>query len=490
MLAEQFEAMRASVERKRPSAPSPRPAAALTGAAILTLVACVSPPPRPAAPALAEAAPLSETGQGQGWPSREWWREFHDTTLDALIDGALTNAPDLAAATARFDSARAGVAAARAAAGVQTGLSTDASRQRLSDHGLFPPDLLGFHWYSQFDLGLQASYAFDWWGRQRAAIAAALGTARAAQAEREAAALALASSTAEIYFGWQSDMAERELAVQRAEVAGERLRIAAARIAAHVDREDAYERAELAQSEARDRVDELTASAQLRQVALAALEGVAPADLPALAARSLPALHAELPADASLDLIARRPDIVAARARVAAALQHVEVARDDFLPDLSLSALLGLSSQQIGTLLQPGSFAPTVSAALHVPLFGAGTLRAELARSEAGLADNVANYRAAVLGAAREVNTQLLARRRWIEQTQLRSAQLAAAGALNDSAARRMQQGITDARAGLDTQDELLAIQQAQLQTRAAALQSELELIRALGGGYRREAQP
>jgi multidrug efflux system outer membrane protein len=63
-------------------------------------------------------------------------------------------------------------------------------------------------------------------------------------------------------------------------------------------------------------------------------------------------------------------------------------------------------------------------------------------------------------------------------------------GALNDSAALRLQQGITDERAGLETRDQLLAAHQAQLQTQAAALESELELIRALGGGYRRESPP
>ena len=72
----------------------------------------------------------------------------------------------------------------------------------MSDNGLIPPQLLGFHWYNQADLGLQASYTFDWWGKQRDAVEAAVDQAHAAQADRSAAALVLASSIADTYFGW------------------------------------------------------------------------------------------------------------------------------------------------------------------------------------------------------------------------------------------------------------------------------------------------
>ena len=89
------------------------------------------------------------------------------------------------------------------------------SRQRLSDNGLFPPDLLGFTWYNQMDLGLQASYTFDWWGKQRDAVEAAMDEAHASQADRSAAALMLASSVADTYFGWQADQSRLALARER-----------------------------------------------------------------------------------------------------------------------------------------------------------------------------------------------------------------------------------------------------------------------------------
>ena len=380
--------------------------------ALLVLAACASPPPKSAPPSLPQSVPLTESGQSTVWPAREWWREFHDEVLDSLVTRALAQSPDLAVTAARFDAARAGVSAAQAQAGLQTGATAAASRIRLSDNGLIPPSFLGYNWYNQFDLGLEASYTFDWWGRNRASVAASTSDARAAAADRDAAALTLATSTAELYYGWQSDSARRELAAQELKTAEQRLQIASARTAALIDRDDERQRVELEVLEARDHRDELDTSSQLRVIALAALLGCAPADLPALQIKPLPELHTALPANASLDLIARRPDIVAARERVEAAAKRVEVARDDFLPDLSLSALIGVSSQDLGKLLDTGSRVPQVKAALHLPLFSSGSLRAEYARNQASLAQNIATYRATLYTAASQVNPQLAARQR------------------------------------------------------------------------------
>ncbi len=130
-----------------------------------------------------------------GRPS-EWWKRYQDPTLDRLIEhGARQIHRRLATAHARFDPRASRCGSRRAASGAHV------KRQRrcsiasgLSDNGIFPPQLLGFTWYNQSDLGLQASYTFDWWGKQRDAVEAAMDQAHAAQADRSAAALMLASS--------------------------------------------------------------------------------------------------------------------------------------------------------------------------------------------------------------------------------------------------------------------------------------------------------
>src|SRR5258708_17532101 len=190
---------------------------AASGVAVLAVAVlaagCAGLPPKPPPAKLPTEAPLRGLAtEGGAWPSADWWKRYHDPDLDRLMDTALASSPTLATAHARFDNARQSVRIAGAAAGARVEASGDAARQRLSDNGLFPPRLLGFHWYDQYDLGLQASYTFDWWGKQKDSVDAAMDEAHAAEAQRSAAALVLASSVTDTYFGWQADQSRLALA--------------------------------------------------------------------------------------------------------------------------------------------------------------------------------------------------------------------------------------------------------------------------------------
>ena len=194
--------------------------AASAAAAIAVLcVGCAGLPPKQKPVQLTDTAPLDGLGLagGGGWPAPQWWERYQDPTLDRLIELAVASSPTLATAHARYDSARQSVRIAGAESGARVDASADIDRQRLSDNGLIPPQLLGFTWYNQADLGLQASYTFDWWGKQRDAVEAAVDQAHAAQADRSAAAMMLASSIADTYFGWQADQSRIALARERAD---------------------------------------------------------------------------------------------------------------------------------------------------------------------------------------------------------------------------------------------------------------------------------
>ena len=357
----------------RRTAPTSRLAmlGSVTVAACLAIAGCIGIPPKSAPPALRAAAPLSlapEEATGSS-PAPEWWRRYQDPDLDALIERALRRSPSVEAAQARFASAQASVRTAAALLGVQVSVDGDISTQRLSDTGLFPPKLLGFDWYDQTDLGLNVRYSFDWWGKQRSQINAALDAAHAATAERNGAALVLSTSVAQTYFAWQADTARLTLAQQRLENLQRQHALAAARVGAKLARIDESLQIEGSVAQASEQATALANSAALRRVALAALLAVSPDELPALQARALPALQAQLPANAGLDLLARRPDIVASRWRLEAAGHGVEVARAGYLPDVSLQALAGLSTIHPLKLFDFGSAAPEIGAAVHLPLF-------------------------------------------------------------------------------------------------------------------------
>jgi multidrug efflux system outer membrane protein len=423
---------------------------------------------------------------GGSWPAQEWWKQYQDPMLDRLIEMALRYSPTLATAHARFESARQAVRIASTATGAHVQASGDLSRQRLSDNGLFPPQLLGFTWYNQMDLGLQASYTFDWWGKQRDAVEAAMDEAHASQADRSAAALMLAGSVADTYFGWQADQSRLALAREREMTVQREAAVTAARIGAELDSADESQHAAAALASAREQIAVLEGSAALRIVALAALVGRAPAELPPLTPKPMPSVGGALPDDVRIDLIARRADVTASRWRVEAAERNRESARAEFFPDVSVNALIGVQSIQMSTLLEYGSRVPSAAAAVHLPLFDAGRLKARYGATQVAVDAAVAAYQDAVVNAAREVAMQASTLAQISAQRAQRAIELDAALKLKISAAARVRQGLTDSRSELSATDAWIAQQDALLELDAAAVSADIALTRALGGGYER----
>jgi len=230
----------------------------------------------------------------------------------------------------------------------------------------------------------------------------------------------------------------------------------------------------------------LEGSAALRVVALAALVGRAPAALPPLTPKPLPSVDGALPDDVRIDLIARRADVAASRWRVEAAERSRESARAEFFPDVSVNALIGVQSIHMASLLEYGSRVPNAGAAVHLPLFDSGRLKARYGATELAVDASVAVYQDAVVSAAREVATQASSLAQISAQRTQRAIELDVALKLKDSAAARVRQGLTDSRSELNATDAWIAQQDALLQLDAAAVSADIGLKRALGGGYER----
>lgn len=465
----------------------PRARTALAAATGLALAACVGAPARLGPPVLRDEVPLAgvQAPARAGWPAAQWWRQYHDPQLDELIERATQQSPDLALAQSRVANAEQAAHLAAAQLGLSLDGSAQVARQRMSDHGLIPSQFLGFSWYNQADLGVQLQYDFDWWGRKRATMEAALDQAHAAEAQRSAAALALDYAVAETYFGWQADQARLQLADQLLATQQQLAAIANLRVRQGVDLPDEAQRADAQLAAVREMRAALDGSAKIRLVALASLLGVAPAQLPGLQPRALPQVQRGIPAHAGLDLIARRPDIAASRWQVEAALRNTDAARAEFFPDISISALAGLSSIDMGKLLTAGSRTFALTPALHLPIFHGGALQANYGVSKAQLAAAVAQYDSTVQTAAREVATQALAAEQIAARQHQQQAQLEADRQLLANAQARARQGVRDAREGLAAQAQLLQQRDAASQLQAQALSTDLALIKALGGGYR-----
>jgi multidrug efflux system outer membrane protein len=171
-------------------------------------------------------------------------------------------------------------------------------------------------------------------------------------------------------------------------------------------------------------------------------------------------------------------------------LRRADQARAEFYPDISLGAMVGLQSVDLDKLLNAGSRMGGIGPALHLPIFGRGRLKAGYRASQAQLDAAAAQYDATVVDAARDVATQALGLAQVDARRHEREGQLGATRALEDSAIARVRQGVADDRSVLAARAQVIEQRDAAISLEAQAISAQIALTKALGGGYRLDAEP
>jgi NodT family efflux transporter outer membrane factor (OMF) lipoprotein len=288
---------------------------------------------------------------GGDWPREDWWTRFGDPKLDALVQQALQGNPSLRAAEARVRAARALADATGSSLYPTVDLEASATRERLSRNDIYPPPF-GGSWVNQGRIALDFNYEFDFWGKHRAELEAALGDARAASADAAQARLVLATGVAQTYFQTQTDLAA--LAVARQTLAHRESLLELNRVRTSRGLEAAITLRQSDQQIAASRVEvsAVEAAVQLDRHQLAALLGLGP-DAPLEVEPGLPAYGEALvlPANLPANLLARRPDIAAQRFRVESAAARIGAAKADFFPNVNLAAFAGFGATSMQGLI-------------------------------------------------------------------------------------------------------------------------------------------
>ncbi len=418
------------------------------------------------------------------FPSVQWWTTFNDPVLDKLVDHALRANPSLAQAGARLEQARA--AAGIAGSGLQPhlGASLSSTREQFSANDIYPPPF-GGSMYTENQLMLQGGWEIDFFGRNRARLDAALGTARAAAAQAQAARVLLASNVVATYVQLARTEARRHTLEQ---ILGQKERIVAvvgARVREGLEPTLQLRPVQTDIPKLRLQLEQNAEVARELRHALAALSGQGPdatAHLaPTLRVLPTPALPRELPAE----IVGHRADVVAARWQVRAALAGVREARAAFYPNVNLSAFIGLDALGATQFLTAGSRTFGVGPAVTLPLFEGGALRAQL-RGRAAAADAaIDEYNATVLGAVRDVADAVARRRSADRQIRQQDDALRLAREAHALARKRFEAGLGNDLAVLSAQGAVLQLELVGDDLKAQALLDDVALMRALGGGYR-----
>lgn len=444
----------------------------------------VGPKPVPTAAGSLESRTSFAGAEGQ-WPAEGWWQGFGDAQLDTLIAEGLKGSPDVVIAAARVRAADAMAQQAGAALLPRVGAEGSVGGTQQSKNLGIPPEFVPDGIQDTGHIAATFSFDLDLWGRNRAALAAATSEAEAARVDEAQARLMLTTGIASAYadlagYYHALDVANDAVRVRTASagLSGERAR-------AGIENQASQRQAESRAASARADVVALEEAIATTRNRLAALVGAGPDRGLSIARPQMGRPALALPENAGIDLIGRRPDIVAARLRSEAAAKRIDVARADFYPNISLSALVGLQSLGLSNLFKSGSEYGNGGAAISLPIFEGGRLQGRYRGSRADYDVAVATYDRTLIGALRDVADIVAQRAATERQLVGRRDALTAAAEASKLAGLRYRAGLSTQIVQLTAEDSMVALSRAVADLEARQLSLDIALIRALGGGYR-----
>ena len=453
---------------------------------LLATAACAAVPDLGARPVPAKAGDYASarsfSAPQSRWPADGWWKKYNDPQLDRLIGEGIAGSPDLAAAAARFRTAQGLAQQAGAALVPSLDAASSVDYQKQSrNNGLPAPS----GWNATGTAAVSLNFDLDLFGRNRAALRAARKDAEGARFEVEESRLLLTTAIASAYADLAALYAQRDSLGQALDIRQQTYRFVKARYDAGLETIDSVRQAEARIPQTRSDLAATDEAIMLDKHALAALVGAGPDRAVTIDRPAVSALQAQgIPADASVNLIGRRPDVAAARTRVEAAADRIKEARAAFYPNINIGALVGLQSLGLGSLFNSGSNFASVSPAVTLPLFHGGALQGQYRGRRGQYDEAVALYDTSVIKALHETADAVTSRKKL--DTRLAESRRALADFEEGYALSRARYG-----RGLATYLDVLSAEEsvvsarltvAQLETRAFTL--DVQLIRALGGGF------
>ena len=418
----------------------------------------------------------------------QWWRLYNDPVLDGLIADALGANTDLRVAVAHLERARANLSGAKSDRLPQTQLNASITDQRLTDWQTLGQ---GRRYWS-VDTGLNVSYEVDLFGRVKRNVEAARGDWQAAEADRDAVMVAVVADTVRAYADATASAQQVAVAHRTVDLLDKSVRVTSARVEAGRSEKLDLIRITTLRDQRRADVAPLEAERDAALFRLATLTGRTPHDLPAevMSATALPTIDQPIPIGDGAALIARRPDVRAAERRLAADTARIGVATSELYPHISLGGQAGSTSAGLSDVFGGGPFRWLFGPLISWNFPNVAATRAKIAGARADTQASLATFDGTVLTALQETETALSAYAHEIDQHQaLVAARDEAQRAANVTIARQ-KEGTIDFLTVLDAQ-RTLADTQADLAASDARIAfAQIDLFKALGGGWQQTAQP
>lgn len=406
-----------------------------------------------------------------------WLEQFDDAGLRAVVREAVAQNPDLRAAAARMKQAR--IRAVRDGAArlpeVGAGLRSGQSGDRAT----------GWDFAGEYGLSLDVSWEADVWGRVRDGVAASAAGAQAAEADYAAAQLSLAANAARAWCNLLEAEQQAELGRQTVDSFRKGLKTVDSNFNKGVPGVTALDvrlaRTSLASAESN--LQSRLRNQDAARRSLEALLGRYPAGAVKTSGR-LPSLRRDVPVGLPSTLLLRRPDILAAERRIAAARRQESAARKALLPSIRLTGGLRTASAELNDLLDERKLVANLLQSLTAPLYKGGALRAAVALSAAEREELVAGYASAAVEAFREVETAMAAERYIAAQIEAQRVFVEESSEAEKLAVSQYEKGLTDILRVLESQRRAFDSRSGLLRAQNQLLIARIDLCLSLGGGF------
>jgi NodT family efflux transporter outer membrane factor (OMF) lipoprotein len=430
---------------------------------------------------------------------RAWWEVFKDPVLDRLIDRAYRENLSLQIAGVRVLEARAqlGIAVGNFYPQRQqaTGSVTFARSSERSASSLSQGVIDFSSWQDQ--IGFNAAWELDFWGRFRRAIEAADASLLGAEADYDSALVSLTADVASLYIRIRTLEKRLEIARRNVETQKEALQIAEARFHGGATTQRDVEQAKTVLYNTQSTIPTLEAQVRQARNALCVLVAVPPGDLERLreGAAEIPAPPPQVVVGIPADLLRRRPDVRSVELQAMAQSARIGVAKADLFPAFTITGAFGFFSTDLGSFKLSDMFswkarAGSVGPSVQWDILNYGRITNNVRVQDARLQELLMSYQESVLRAQQEVEDSLTGYLRAQENAEWLSQSADSAKRSLDLASIQYQQGITDFTTVLTAQQALLTAQDSFANALGSIGGNLVELYRALGGGWQiREGQ-
>ncbi|MCC6068960.1 efflux transporter outer membrane subunit [Ferrovum sp. PN-J185] len=417
------------------------------------------------------------------WPQHNWWNIYKDPQLNQLIAEAIQDSQIIKSINHRLALARGVTELYQSQRQPNVDINSTAMREHFTELQFIPPPWGGYTYWNN-NIFASLSYNLDLWGQRKDQWLASVDEAQAVELDGQEIRIELENAIIKLYIELAATYQLTDIAQQQLDDSQERITLEKQRQQAGISTTASVNLHESSLPLLRAKITTLEQHSQLLKYEISALMGKGPGESQRIQRPHLTLNSAiGLPQDLPLHLIAKRPDIRAARSRINSMEKKIHVAQAAFYPDVNLSTFLGFEAIGFNQLLSHQGLMTGIGPAVSLPIFDGGMRRANLSIATTEYDLSVDQYNNRIINALKEVANAITTLKSTIQQQQDIDEALNKSHTSVLYANESYQAGLTDYQSVLTHNETYLNTKESLINIEKERLDAYAELMRALGGG-------